>query len=195
MLIVIVTCVLMSPSTSVRLCVCVSSMLHFYSCVFRSTVSPVHECESKNEQYPGFARAHAPYYWLDSTQLNFRDRTRPGAVYVIWPFMIAHNFTRIQYTVRTIRCCTCSDNWYSIIMLIVALICLLMSTATSTPSFNQRFLLTFLSVFLCVTGKTNSIQASHVLSFLCLQVAGRTRRSFTAHISWCTLYCCLMQAV
>ena len=39
--------------------------------------------ERQNEQYPGFARAHAPYYWLDSTQLNFRDRTRPGAVYVI----------------------------------------------------------------------------------------------------------------
>ena len=37
----------------------------------------------QNEQYPGFALAHAPYYWLDSTQLDFRDRTRPGAVYVI----------------------------------------------------------------------------------------------------------------
>jgi hypothetical protein len=34
----------------------------------------------QNEQYPGFARAHAPYYWLDSTQLNFRDRTRPTPV-------------------------------------------------------------------------------------------------------------------
>ena len=39
--------------------------------------------EAKNEQYQGFARAHAPYYWPGSTQLNFRDRTRPGAVYVI----------------------------------------------------------------------------------------------------------------
>ena len=47
----------------------------------------MHCIRVKNEQYPGFARAHAPYYWLDSTQLNFRDRTRPGAVYVIWPFM------------------------------------------------------------------------------------------------------------
>ena len=44
--------------------------------------------KNENEQYPGFARAHAPYYWLDSTQLNFRDRTRPGAVYVIWPFIL-----------------------------------------------------------------------------------------------------------
>ena len=41
------------------------------------------EVSIQNEQYLGFARAHAPYYWLDSTQLNFRDRTRPGAVYVI----------------------------------------------------------------------------------------------------------------
>ncbi len=35
-----------------------------------------------DEQYQGFARAHAPYYWPGSTQLNFRDRTRPGAVCV-----------------------------------------------------------------------------------------------------------------
>jgi hypothetical protein len=54
------------------------------------TVSESEWRANQNEQYPGFARAHAPYYWLDSTQLNFRDRTRPGAVYVIWPFMTYH---------------------------------------------------------------------------------------------------------
>jgi hypothetical protein len=30
----------------------------------------------KNGQYPGFTRAHAPYYWPDSTHLSFRDRNR-----------------------------------------------------------------------------------------------------------------------
>jgi hypothetical protein len=44
------------------------------------TVSESEWRANQNEQYPGIARAHAPYYWLDSTQLNFRDRTRPTPV-------------------------------------------------------------------------------------------------------------------
>ena len=37
----------------------------------------------QNEQYPGFARGHPPYYWPGSKEFNFRDRTRPGAVSLI----------------------------------------------------------------------------------------------------------------
>ena len=41
----------------------------------------------QNEQHPGFARGHPPYYWPGSKEFNFRDQTRAGAVSLIWPFM------------------------------------------------------------------------------------------------------------
>ena len=75
--------------------------LQFHTTVLTKCVCIVsfHRRWKRNEQYPGFARALAPYYWLDSTQLNFRDRTRPGAVYVIWPFMSIHKYCHNTYTI------------------------------------------------------------------------------------------------
>ena len=70
----------------VILCICVEwsydpvmvqqANQHMY--MYREAKKKKDRRKAKNEQYQGFARAHAPYYWPGSTQLNFRDRTRPG---------------------------------------------------------------------------------------------------------------------
>ena len=36
-----------------------------------------------DEQHPGFARGHPPYYCTGSKEFNFRDQTRAGAVSLI----------------------------------------------------------------------------------------------------------------
>ena len=38
-----------------------------------------------NQQHPVFPGGHPSKYWLDSTLLNFGDRTRTGVFNVIWP--------------------------------------------------------------------------------------------------------------
>ena len=48
---------------------------------------PHRSYKSSDEQHPGFARGHPPYYWPGSKEFNFRDQTRAGAVSMIWPFM------------------------------------------------------------------------------------------------------------
>ena len=38
-----------------------------------------------SQQHPVFPGGHPSKYWLDSTLLNFSDRTRTGVFNVIWP--------------------------------------------------------------------------------------------------------------
>ena len=41
----------------------------------------------QNEQYPGFARGHPPYYWPGQMRFDFPERTGWGRVLIVWPFM------------------------------------------------------------------------------------------------------------
>ena len=44
-----------------------------------------------NQQHPVFPGGHPSKYWLDSTLLNFGDRTRTGVFNVIWPLAFEHS--------------------------------------------------------------------------------------------------------
>ena len=41
--------------------------------------------KKRSQQHPVFPGGHPSKYWLDSTLLNFSDRTRTGVFNVIWP--------------------------------------------------------------------------------------------------------------
>ena len=61
---------------------------------------PHRSYKSSDEQHPGFARGHPPYYWPGSKEFNFRDQTRAGAVSVIWPFMSIPSIMQYLYCVH-----------------------------------------------------------------------------------------------
>ena len=45
----------------------------------------VKRTKKRSQQHPVFPGGHPSKYWLDSTLLNFSDRTRTGVFNVIWP--------------------------------------------------------------------------------------------------------------
>ena len=68
-----------------------------------------------DEQHPGFARGHPPYYCTGSKEFNFRDQTRAGAVSLIWPFMFTEDsYEHIEICV--LNCFGCViKNWNLIV--------------------------------------------------------------------------------
>ena len=55
------------------------------------------ELKVRSQQHPVFPGGHPSKYWLDSTLLNFSDRTRTGVFNVIWPLAFERGkFTLFQ---------------------------------------------------------------------------------------------------
>ena len=52
-------------------------------CIWKYSIMEKKNENLQNEQHPGFARGHPPYYWPGSKEFNFRDQTRAGAVSLI----------------------------------------------------------------------------------------------------------------
>ena len=64
------------------------------------------------QQHPVFPGGHPSKYWLDSTLLNFSDRTRTGVFNVIWPLAFESDKFRVFQSL--FPWCSSRQNWKKI---------------------------------------------------------------------------------